>query len=212
MLRKTALFLIPLVILSLPALGAKDKVSGRYRFNGVAGYLKPGCEGCEATTMVYLSFEYLLSRNIGLSFGGGFTNFQGPAEAMSGVTGLKEYLTQFEPIDIRRPRLELQYGGMGFLFRAPAGKVAPYVNIGIGAYQYSYSQDVFTIDPYTGETAASIPIFYRKTYFGANAAVGMELLMTEFLSLKIEGNYMRIFSDLVPSQISVSAGFGFIFE
>ncbi|MCD6451806.1 MAG: outer membrane beta-barrel protein [Acidobacteria bacterium] len=212
MCRRVAIFLIPFIFFSLFLLGAEEKISGRYRFNGVAGYLHPGRTGCEDTTSVFLSFEYLFSRNVGMSFGGGFTNFRGPHEIMIGGQELKGYMEQFSPLDIRRPRLELQYGTIGLLLRFPAGKLAPYINLGVGAYQYTYTQDIFGRDPQTGQSGLPLPLFYRNTSFGVNGAVGMEYLITEFLSVKFEGNYQRIFSDLIKSQFVVNAGFGFIFE
>lgn len=201
-------FFILFMSLIAPFSIAQDEA--KYEFSGKVGGLSPLSPDYESTVMIELDITYSITKHIAISGGAVFCNFLGPSEILIGGEELLEYLNTFAPLRIDAIRMDEQIFTAKIILKTGGKKVSPFIAAGIGGYQFYYKQNIFGKDPIFGGEI-SRPIYYKDTVFGINAGGGLDFYMNDFLSLKFEGCYHRVFHDFIQQQLTFSGGFGFMF-
>jgi len=186
----------------------------KYEFSGKVGGLSVLDQDYESTVMIELNIAYSITKHIAISGGAIFCNFRGPSEVLVGGEDFREYLETFAPLRIEPVQMDAQIFMAKLVFKTGGKKVSPYLAAGIGGYQFYYKQNVFGTSPIVIDDEPDevpMPIYFKETSFGVNVGGGIDFFMNDFLSIKFEGCYHKIFYELIEQQIAFSAGFGFNF-
>ncbi len=96
------------------------------------------------------------------------------------------------------------------IIKAGSKKISPYASFGLGGYQFRYRQNTYITNPMTLKQSA-VPIYFQNTVLGFNVGAGLNFYMNDFLAIKFDGCYHKIFYELIEQQMTISAGFGFLF-
>jgi len=203
------IFFLLLWGLIVPLTMAQEE-EAKYEINGKVGKLSHFSQEYESTVMIELNIVYSINKHVAISGGAAFANFNGPSEVLLRLEGLMEYLNTFAPLRIDNIRMDEQIFTGKLIFKGGGKKISPYFAAGMGAYQFRYSQNVFGTDPIFKEEVP-IPLYHTETYFGINVGGGVDYYLSDFLSLKFECCYHKIFYELIEKQLSINGGFGFMF-
>ena len=197
-----------LLILSLSATSWAQ--TAKYKLDGRVGYLSNLDEEYESTAVMVLDFQYSFTSNIGLRFGAGFTNLQGPDRLLLDIPNLMQYLSSYISYRVGNVKIDQQYFYLNVVLSAGKKRLTPYICAGVGLYQFIFRQTIFGLLPIVEEEEA-LPLYWRDNNLGMMVGGGVDYYMTEFLSLKFEGLYQKILNDFIKQQFTFTAGFGFNF-
>ena len=207
-LHKVAFLLLLWSLIAPLTMAQEDEA--KYEINGKVGRLSHFSQDYESAVMIELNIVYSITKHIAISGGAAFANFNGPTEVLLPLEGLMEYLNTFAPLRIDNIRMDEQIFTGKLIFKGGGKKISPYFAAGVGAYQFRYRQNVFGTDPIFQEEIP-IPLYHTETFFGINVGGGVDYYLSDFLSLKFEGCYHKIFYELIEKQLSIIGGFGFMF-
>jgi hypothetical protein len=204
------LTLILLIMSFITSYVMAQEDEAKYEFNGKVGRLSSFGDEFESTVMIELNIAYSISKHIAISGGAIFTNFYGPNEVLLGGQELIDYLETYSPYRVDKIRMDEQVFTGKIIIKAGGKKISPYASVGLGGYQFRYRQNTYITNPLSLEESA-LPIYFQNTVLGFNVGAGLNFYMNDFLAIKFDGCYHKIFYELIEQQVTISAGFGFLF-
>jgi hypothetical protein len=205
---KLALFFLILSVIASYAIAQEDEA--KYEFNGKVGRLSSFSDDYESTVMIELNIAYSITKHIAVSGGAIFTNFQGPSQILLGGQDLLDYFETLSPYRVDKIRMDEQIFIGKIILKAGGKRFSPYASFGLGGYQFRYRQNVFVTNPLTLQESA-LPVYFQNTVLGFNAGAGLNFYLNDFLAIKFDACYHKVFYELIDKQMTISAGFGFLF-